>query len=182
MSLYMASPNAYKLMRTKYRLPGVSTLKERCRRIVLKPRVVTTILPLLEKMDKRERVCCLYFDEMKVEEVPALRRSCCLASMSKFCCLRYRKTGHRILFQSAIIVNVNGLRILHGVLVEEYGEHHVLTRFLNQDPVERFFGTMPYKGCEVCDHPTPMTFIQRLRACILGKLITNVIKKLNLHD
>lgn len=69
MSLYMASSKAYKLMRSKYRLPGVSTLKERCRLIILEPGVVKPILPLFEKMDKRERVCCLYFDEMKVEEV-----------------------------------------------------------------------------------------------------------------
>lgn len=69
MSLYMASPKAYKLMRSKYRLPCASTLKERCRRIILEPGVVKPILPLFEKMDKRERVCCLYFEEMKVEDV-----------------------------------------------------------------------------------------------------------------
>lgn len=69
MSLYMASPKAYKLMRTKYRLPGASTLKERCRRIILEPGIVKSILPLFEKMDRRERVACLYFDEIDVEEV-----------------------------------------------------------------------------------------------------------------
>lgn len=407
MSLYMASPKAYKLMRKKYRLPGVPTLKERCRRVILEPGIVRPILPLFEKMDKRERVCCLYFDEMKVEEViewdprlkkvmlpckyvqvmiargyfsdwkqvvyfdfdqpmtdqlflfivsqledaglipisatsdlgstnrkmrndlsitednpvllspggnriiffadpphmlkllrghyircgftypgttlnadaihvlhniqkhsdlkyapnlreehlnvegpraqkvslaaqllsnkvsagikqlwsnPIIKRSMpensldnaefidvvnqwfdlnnmgvpiidsrpskqaygrCLKEQDEILNrmddymkkIRSRKTGYRIPFQSAIISNVNGLRILHALLVEEYDEHNVLTRFLNQDPIERFFGTMRYKGGGLYDHPTPMTFVQRLRACILGKLITNLINK-----
>lgn len=40
MSIYMASPKAYKLIKPKYKLPGVSTLRERCTRIILQPEIV----------------------------------------------------------------------------------------------------------------------------------------------
>lgn len=38
--LYMASLKAYKLIKPKYKLPGVSTLRERCTRIILQPGIV----------------------------------------------------------------------------------------------------------------------------------------------
>lgn len=60
------------------------------------------------------------------------------------------------------------------MLSAKYGVSHVLTKYLNLDPIERFFGTIRYKEGGLYDHPTPLTFKYRLRNSILGNLNANI--------
>lgn len=50
----------------------------------------------------------------------------------------------------------------------QYGVTFMLTKKLNQDALESFFGQIRTRG-GLDDHPTPLSAIYRIRMIILGK-------------
>lgn len=58
--------------------------------------------------------------------------------------------------------------MLHADLNRRFGINYVLTRRLNQDVLENFFGVIRAKG-GLHDHPTSLEFKYRLRSYVLGK-------------
>lgn len=87
--------------------------------------------------------------------------------------IRSLKHGKWLPFQSAILANNNALKIFYAQMKTDYGMVYVITRRLNQDPLELFFGIIRCKGGGLYDHPTALTFMYRLRASILGNCLSN---------
>lgn len=69
-------------------------------------------------------------------------------------------------FQKGILMNNRGLPLLLESL-KQYGVKYIITRAINQDHLESFFGVIRSKG-GLLDHPSPKEFLYRLRNCILG--------------
>lgn len=59
--------------------------------------------------------------------------------------IRSLKHGKWLPFQSAILANNNGLKIFYAQMKTDYGMCYVITRRLNQDPLELFFGIITPK-------------------------------------
>lgn len=79
-----------------------------------------------------------------------------------------RVVGHAKLqpFQHGILLNNKALpRLLESL--KKYDVNFLLTRRLNQDELESFFGVIRFKG-GLHDHPSTKEFTYRLRNCILG--------------
>lgn len=73
-------------------------------------------------------------------------------------------------FQKGIIANNTALKNLFHYLKENYDIKYLITRRLNQDCLEIFFGIIRAKG-GLYDHPTPIEFKYRLRSFILGNCL-----------
>lgn len=71
-------------------------------------------------------------------------------------------------FQKGILMNNKALPLLLESL-KQYGVKYIITRRLNQDCLESFFGVIRSRG-GLHDHPSPKEFTYRLRNCILGKV------------
>lgn len=71
-------------------------------------------------------------------------------------------------FQNRILMNNTALPLLLESL-KQYDLTYILTRRLNQDLLESFFGVFRSKG-GLHDHPSPKEFTYRLRNCILGEI------------
>ncbi|KAL1488481.1 hypothetical protein ABEB36_014949 [Hypothenemus hampei] len=71
-------------------------------------------------------------------------------------------------FQKGILISNSALKMLHVELKRRFGVDYILTRRLNQDVLENFFGVIRAKG-GLHDHPNPLEFKYRLRSYVLGK-------------
>ncbi|CAH0546285.1 unnamed protein product [Brassicogethes aeneus] len=71
-------------------------------------------------------------------------------------------------FQKGILISNSALKMLHVELKRRFGVDYILTRRLNLDVLENFFGVIRAKG-GLHDHPTPLEFKHRLRSYILGR-------------
>lgn len=113
--------------------------------------------------DFRERIHA--FDESNEVQLSILNRMTeCMTA------LRVPKRRTMLPFQRGILVNNSALVQLCKSLKETYGNQYILTRRLQQDDLERFFGTIRSKG-GLHDHPTSLEFMYRLRMSILGDVI-----------
>lgn len=71
-------------------------------------------------------------------------------------------------FQKGILVSSLSLIGLYKMLNEKFGLEYIMTRRLNQDGLENFFGVIrQMQGTH--DHPNPVRFKYRLRSLLLGK-------------
>jgi hypothetical protein len=67
-----------------------------------------------------------------------------------------------------ILMSNNALKLLLPDLQRRFCADYILTRRLNQDVLENFFGVIRAKGC-LHDHPNALEFKYRLRSYIMGK-------------
>ena len=79
-------------------------------------------------------------------------------------------------FQKGVILSCKSVVGLFHMLRDKYNLKYLLTRRMNQDPLEQLFGCIrqvsgPY------DHPTPVEFKFRLRTLLIGKDATLVCEK-----
>lgn len=120
-----------------------------------------------KKIDNRERMSAYGSSEvMKVHNA-------ILNNMSELM-RNLRVGGHSsmLMFQKGIIINNQSLPELFLFLKKEYNIEYILTRRLNQDDLERFFGYIRYRG-GLYDHPSSLEFKYRLRLSILGNIFFN---------
>lgn len=72
LSIFHASPKAYRLFRKAFTLPGISTLKNYMSKIDVSPGFQDNILSALklkvESMSERAKYCTLVFDEVSIKE------------------------------------------------------------------------------------------------------------------
>ena len=73
-----------------------------------------------------------------------------------------------ITFQKGILISCHSLVSLYDTLHNRYDIKYILTRRLNQDVVESFFGVIRQMG-QCYDHPTPLSFQNRIKLYIMGK-------------
>ncbi|KAK4295516.1 hypothetical protein Pmani_031930 [Petrolisthes manimaculis] len=81
-------------------------------------------------------------------------------------CLRV--TGKYLPFQKGIVISSKSVVTLYESLKERFNISYILTRRLNQDILEHFFSVIRQMG-RCYDHPTPLSFQQRLKLYIMGK-------------
>lgn len=70
-AIHSAGPRAYRLLlRKKYPLPAVITLKKWCAKVKVQPGILQPVLDIVTKanMTQLERVCVISFDEMKIRK------------------------------------------------------------------------------------------------------------------
>ena len=68
---------------------------------------------------------------------------------------------------TGMLINNMSLQLMFADLKELYNNEYLLTRKINQDYVEHFFGVIRGMGC--ADHPCPVMFKYRLKNYILSK-------------
>ena len=71
-------------------------------------------------------------------------------------------------FQKGIIISTRSLINLYHQLQKDFNFEYLLTRRLNQDPVEHMFGVIRQMG-GTYDHPNALSFKYRIMRYILGK-------------
>lgn len=71
-------------------------------------------------------------------------------------------------FQKGILISNYSLQMLLEDLQCRFSTQYLLSRRLNQDVIENFFGVIRAKG-GLHDHPSPLEFKYRLRSYILGR-------------
>ncbi|KAL4112262.1 hypothetical protein QTP88_016083 [Uroleucon formosanum] len=71
------------------------------------------------------------------------------------------------LFQKALLMNINGTKLLLQILMEN-NLLYLLTSKINQDSLENLFSQLRSRG-GLNDHPSPLNALNRLRTIILGK-------------
>jgi len=71
------------------------------------------------------------------------------------------------LFQKALLMNINGTKLLLQILMEK-NLKYLLTSKINQDALENLFSQLRSRG-GLNDHPSPLNALHRLRMIILGK-------------
>ncbi|XP_050497997.1 transposable element P transposase isoform X1 [Diabrotica virgifera virgifera] len=71
-------------------------------------------------------------------------------------------------FQKGILMSNKALQLLLEDIKKRYNINYILTRRLNQDPLENFFGVIRAKG-GLNDHPTSLDFKYRMRSYLMGK-------------
>lgn len=67
--VHSAGPRAYKyLYKKKFPLPGLSTLRQWAKKIIVRPGILENVLQLMKdfSMNENDRICILSFDEMKI--------------------------------------------------------------------------------------------------------------------
>lgn len=81
-----------------------------------------------------------------------------------------RVKGHNscLPFQNGIIIANESLKLLYNYAKEKYGIKYILTRKLDQDDLENFFGFIRSMGRQAT-HPDPMEFTYRMRLYLLSK-------------
>lgn len=84
------------------------------------------------------------------------------------------------IFQKAILMQINGTKILLKIL-KENGLKYLLSSKINQDALENLFSQIRSRG-GLDDHPTPLNAIYRLRMMILGKSPSYISKQTNTAD
>lgn len=72
--------------------------------------------------------------------------------------------------QEAMVVNISALKMMRKHLEDTANMPYLLTRRLNQDDLESFFGVLRGRDGGAYDHPTPLTKKYRIRAGILGMI------------
>ena len=82
--------------------------------------------------------------------------------------IRVGNNKSRLPFQEGVIMGMNAISMLYEDLKEEYNLKYLLTRRINQDPLEGFFSIIRAIG-GLHDHPTTMEFQYRLRNYLLGR-------------
>lgn len=72
--------------------------------------------------------------------------------------------------QKGMILSTVALPMLLDYMKEDYkGISYILTRRINQDPLESFFGVFRFRSGSLHDNPIPMEFICRLQKSMFGK-------------
>lgn len=71
------------------------------------------------------------------------------------------------LFQIALLMNINGTKLLLQILIEN-NLKYLLTSKINQDALGNLFSQLRSRG-GLHDHPSPLNALHRLRMIILGK-------------
>ncbi|VEN55423.1 unnamed protein product, partial [Callosobruchus maculatus] len=71
-------------------------------------------------------------------------------------------------FQKGILLSNSALKMLLEDLKRRFSIQYLLTRRINQDVIENFFGVIRAKG-GLHDHPSPLEFKYRLRSFLLGR-------------
>ncbi|KAJ8953431.1 hypothetical protein NQ318_023550 [Aromia moschata] len=82
--------------------------------------------------------------------------------------LKVINSRSKLPFQKGILLSNSALQMLMEDLNRRFGAQYLLTRRINQDVIENFFGVIRAKG-GLHDHPSPLEFKYRLRSFILGK-------------
>lgn len=70
-AIHSAGPRAYRLLlRKKYPLPAVSTLKKWCGKVCISPGLILPVFKVMEmmKLEPLKKLCVLSFDEMKIKK------------------------------------------------------------------------------------------------------------------
>lgn len=81
-------------------------------------------------------------------------------------------------FQKGIILSCQSLKGLYEMLQKLYKVEYIITRRLNQDVLEHFFGCIRQMSGNF-DHPNPVSFKYRLRKFLLGKEVCLMSEKCN---
>lgn len=71
-TIYSAGPRAYRLLRKKgYPFPAPSTLRDWCKKIEIRPGILTQIFDVIKQTEltEMEKICVLSYDEMKVRSI-----------------------------------------------------------------------------------------------------------------
>lgn len=84
-------------------------------------------------------------------------------------CLRV--SGKFLPFQKGILISCRSLETLYNSLHERFSFSYIMTRRINQDILEHFFSIIRQIG-RYNDHPTPLSFQNRLKVYIMGKETT----------
>ena len=71
-------------------------------------------------------------------------------------------------------LTLNGVLALWDTLHKDYGLDFLLTRRLNQDPLENFFGLIRQQGGN-CDNPTPLQFTRAFRKLFVDNFLTPLL-------
>lgn len=79
-------------------------------------------------------------------------------------------------FQNGIIISNESLKGLYDYVRSTYGVQYIITRRLNQDILESFFGYIRSMG-RAYDHPSALQFIYRMRLYILSKHSSTVFSQ-----
>uniref|UniRef100_T1GLE8 Transposable element P transposase-like RNase H C-terminal domain-containing protein n=1 Tax=Megaselia scalaris TaxID=36166 RepID=T1GLE8_MEGSC len=77
-------------------------------------------------------------------------------------------------FQKGIIMNCRTLPLLLEDMKKKYGAKYILTRRLNQDYLEAFFGQIRAMGFQH-GHPSPLEFCSRMRKYLLADISKDTI-------
>lgn len=95
-----------------------------------------------------------------------------ILNMTKNTILGARAIGKKALLpcQKGLIQSINALQMMYKELKEKEGITYLLTRRLNQDPLECLFGYLRSMGGGLHDHPSALEFENRLKKCSMGKL------------
>lgn len=84
-------------------------------------------------------------------------------------------------FQKGILLSSQSLTGLYNMMHELFGIEYILTRKLNQDCLEHFFGCIRQMD-GTYDHPTPLTFKHRMRKLLSGREVELLAKKTNCNE
>lgn len=81
-------------------------------------------------------------------------------------------------FQRAILMSNKSLQSLFSQMKTIYGIKYVITKHLNQDCLESYFGHIRGKG-GMADHPTPLRALQRMKIISMGKQMDTMKRNVN---
>lgn len=88
------------------------------------------------------------------------------------------RRGGFFAFQKGVILSSESLKGLYSMIKDLFGVDYVLTRRLNQDSLEHFFGCIR-QMTSTYDHPNAVNFKYRIRKLLLGKGVHLMSKKTN---
>lgn len=84
-------------------------------------------------------------------------------------------------FQKAILMTNKSLLDLYELMKQKYNIRYIVTKHLNQDCLESYFGHIRSKG-GMEDHPTPLKALSRMKLISLGKQMDSLKRNVNSQE